>query len=104
MTNGGVVVATFEAKYTSPTTERIRTHAFQALTTAAALQAPLAVLVYPTDFEGVSWDLTGFTTQPQRLVAVGLDMYGYRSGRDELRAERIYRAIQAVLPRVRVGA
>lgn len=98
---GSDVVATFEAKYTTPTTERIRTHAFQALTTAAAIQAPTAVLVYPTDFEAVSWNLTGFTTHPGRLVAVGLDMYSYcRGSGDELRAERIYRAIEAVLPRV----
>lgn len=99
------VVATFEAKYTTPTTERIRSHAFQALTAAAAIQAPIAVLVYPTDFEAVSWNLTGFTTHPGRLVAVGLDMYRYRRGSgDELRAERIYRAIEAVLPRVGAGA
>lgn len=102
---GSDIVATFEAKYTTPTSERVRTHAFQALTTAAALQAPIAILVYPTDFEAVNWDLTGFTTHPQRLVAVGLDMYSYRRGSgDELRAERICRAIEAVLPRLGAGA
>ncbi|MDP3949184.1 hypothetical protein [Microbacterium sp.] len=96
---GSDVVATFEAKYTTPSKERIRTHAFQALTTAAALRAPMVVLVYPTDFEAVSWDLVGFTTHPQTLVAVGLDMYHYRTGGgDALRAERIYRAVQAALP------
>lgn len=102
---GDDVVATFEAKYTTPTTERIRTHGFQALTTAAAIRAPIAVLVYPTDFEAVSWNLTGFTTHPGRLVAVGLDMYSFRRGSgEELRAERIYRAIEAALPHVGAGA
>lgn len=96
---GSAAVATFEAKYTSPTKERIRTHSFQALTTAAAVGAPVAVLVYPTDFEAVSWELTGFNAHPKRLVAVGLDMYRYRVGvGDGLRAERLYRGLQAVLP------
>lgn len=96
---GSEVVATFEAKYTNPTAERIRAHAFQALTTAAALRSPVAVLVYPTNFEAVRWELTGFTTHPSRLVAVGLDMYRYRSGTgDDERAERIYRGIRDSLP------
>lgn len=96
---GDDVVASFEAKYTTPTPERIRNHAFQALTTAAALESPVAVLVYPGDFEAVSWSLTGFTTYPARLVAVGLDMYRYQRGSgDESRAERLYQAIEASLP------
>lgn len=91
---GERVVASFEAKYTLPTPERIRSHAFQALTTAAALRSPAAVLVYPTDFEPVSWSLAGFTEHPNRLVAVGLDMYNYRAGPgDESRAERLYHAL-----------
>ena len=97
---GTEVLASFEAKYTNPTPARIRAHAFQALTTAAALRSPVAVLVYPTDFDAVSWELTGFTTHPSRLVAVGLNMYGYRSvtGDDE-RAERLYRGIREPLSR-----
>lgn len=95
---GSDVIASFEAKYTTPTSERIRTHAFQALTTAAALRSPVAVLVYPTDFEPIAWDLTGFTTHPQRLVALGLDMYRYRAGVGEVRAERLYRGIEKSLP------
>ncbi|MGV1010139.1 MAG: hypothetical protein ACOYBY_16280, partial [Dermatophilaceae bacterium] len=96
--HGGRVVASFEAKYTTPTTERIRTHAFQALTTAAAVRSQVAVLVYPTDFEPIAWSLTGFTTYPQRLVAVGLDMYRYRTGvGDVQRAERVYRGIEQSL-------
>lgn len=92
---GGDVVANFEAKYTVPTTERIRTHAFQALTTAAALRSPVAVLVYPTDFEPIAWEMTGSWTYPQRLVAVGLDMYRYQAGvGDASRAERLYRGIE----------
>lgn len=91
-------VAAFEAKYTTPTNERIRTHAFQALTTAAALRSSVAVLVYPTDFESVSWDLAGFSQYPQRLVAVGLDMFRYRNnGGDWARAERLYRAVAETL-------
>ncbi|MGD8215785.1 5-methylcytosine restriction system specificity protein McrC [Aestuariimicrobium sp. Y1814] len=102
---GSDVVATFEAKYTTPTTERIRTHAFQALTTAAALRSPIAVLVYPTNFEPIIWELTGFTTHPQRLIAVGLDMYRYRSGvGDASRAERLYRGIEAALPAASAAA
>lgn len=95
---GKETVASFEAKYTLPTPEGIRDHGFQALTTAAALRSPVAVLVYPTDFEAVRWELTGFTTHPAHLVAVGLDMYNYRSGHgDDSRAERLYRAIASSL-------
>lgn len=94
---GGQVVASFEAKYTMPTQDAIRTHAFQALTTAAAVGSTVAVLVYPTDFEPVHWNLAGFGAHPARLVAVGLDMYRYESGSgDESRGERLYRAIKEV--------
>lgn len=75
------VVATFEAKYSYPKRpESIRSHVFQAMTTAAALGSPLAVLVYPERSDPVAWDVSGFDNKPRHVVAVGLDMYGYRRG------------------------
>jgi hypothetical protein len=77
---GDTIVATFEAKYSVPNADRFRTHYFQALSSAAALDSPLAVLVYPEAAPALTWDVSGFNGKPERLVAVGLDMYNYRYG------------------------
>lgn len=99
LTVGGLPFATFEAKYTSPTSEKIRTHSFQALTTAAAVGAPISVLVYPTSFKPIAWDIHGFHERPAKLVAVGLDLFGYRSGSgDTARAEVLLDIVRSVLP------
>jgi hypothetical protein len=80
---GGAPVASFEAKYSSPTTERLRVHGFQAMTTASALGARLAVLVYPQNFQPRVWLNVGATTPPIVVAAVGVDMYAYRWGTGE---------------------
>jgi hypothetical protein len=72
----GRLVASFEAKYsmfdgTSPPRE----HIYQALTTAAACGAPVAVLCYPNRFKPLVWAVTGFHGTPTHLVALGLDMF-----------------------------
>jgi hypothetical protein len=77
---GDRIIATFEAKYSVPTDARIRTHMFQAMATAAAVDSPLAVLVYPERSSPVVWQVGGFRGRPQTVVAIGLDMYGYRRG------------------------
>jgi len=77
---GDAIVATLEAKYSVPNADRFRSHYFQALASAAALDAPLAVLVYPEAAPALSWDVSGFNGKPGRLVALGLDMYNYRHG------------------------
>ena len=75
------IVATFEAKYSrAASNSTFRSHYFQALSTAAALDAPLAVLVYPELAEPVVWEVQGFEGKPTTLVAIGIDMYAYRRG------------------------
>jgi hypothetical protein len=74
------VIATFEAKYSVPMYKSSRGHLFQAMTTAAAIDSPLAVLVYPERSVPVEWEVSGFEGKPRIVAAVGLDMYGYRRG------------------------
>jgi hypothetical protein len=70
------LLASFEAKYsvfdgTSPPRE----HVYQAIATAAACGAPVAVLCYPGKFAPLTWDVSGFQQAPKCLVAFGLDMF-----------------------------
>jgi hypothetical protein len=88
---GSETVATFEAKYSrGDGTKPPRAHVFQALATAAACRSPLAVLVYPDEFEAVSWETSGFDGRPGRLVSIGLGLFGYRRGEgDRKRGQRL---------------
>lgn len=87
----GQVVATFEAKYTNPDVAPSEAHIYQALTAAAVLHSPLAVLVYPNDQAPQSFEVTGFNGRPSRLATIGLDLYHYqRDGGAEERAAKLY--------------
>lgn len=98
LTLDGRVLATFEAKYSVPSYHRTRTHFFQATATAAAVGAPVAVLVYPEAAPTVRWDVQGFDGKPATVLAVGLDMYGYRRGPgDEARGKAILAAIATAM-------
>lgn len=100
----GRVAAAFEAKYSGAETPK-RDHVFQALTTAAALDSPLSLLVYPGKFVESTFEVVGFHGRPVRLVALGMDMFGYRSGSGDIeRADALERAIAAAVPsRAREG-
>lgn len=76
----GRTVATFEAKYSR---EVKREHVFQALTTAAALNSPLAVLVYPWQEAPRTLAVTGFQGSPTTLVAIGAGLFDYRRGESD---------------------
>lgn len=73
----GRVIATFEAKYTRSSSHPKEEHRYQALTAAAVLASPLAVLVYPGSDAMKLYDVEGFSGRPARLATVGLDMYSY---------------------------
>jgi hypothetical protein len=75
-------IATFEAKYkVGEGSDSVpREDVFQALCTAAACNAPLAVLVYPDSRAPAIWDVPVMHGTPQKLAVIGLDLYGYRSG------------------------
>jgi hypothetical protein len=82
-------VASFEVKYS--TMRSFRDHTFQALTTAAAVGAPLAVLIYPQAFEPQAWTVVGATTPPTTLAAIGVDMYRYRfNAGEQLQGGRLW--------------
>jgi hypothetical protein len=75
----GELVAAFEAKYSSfDGKSPDREHTYQAVATAAACGAPLAVLVYPEEFAALVWDVKGSFGAPVRLVALGLGLYKWR--------------------------
>lgn len=93
-------LATFEAKY-SPRMSNdwpSRPHVFQALATAAACDSPLAVLVYPESFPPIWWRVEGFHSRPGALAAVGVDLFGYRSGSGDLERGRMILQILAGPP------
>jgi hypothetical protein len=92
LVEGEATIAVFEAKYSrGQGTDPPRQHVFQTLVTAAACGAPLAVLVYPDEFEPVGWETRGFGEQPRRLVSIGLGLFGYRRGEgDRRRGQRLF--------------
>ena len=73
----GRTIATFEAKYSTAVK---REHVFQALSTAAALNSPLAVLVYPWREPPRTLSVTGFHGSPRSLVVLGAGLFDYRRG------------------------
>ena len=80
---GGLTVATFEAKYKRRAGEPVwpnRSDIYQALSAAAACGSPLAVLVYPEDFEPAWWRVTDMSGKPAQLAAIGLGLFSYRAG------------------------
>lgn len=102
MSQQGTTIATFETKYSRGTgTAPQREHVYQALTTAAACQSPLAVLAYPDSFDPVVWEVRGFEDCPARLVAIGLGLYRYRRGSgDRERGQRVYDLLATSLEQV----
>ena len=75
---GSDVIATFEAKYSAFDGKvPARHHVYQALSTAAASNSPVAVLVYPGTFETRTWKVLGFNGKPIQLIAIGLSMFNW---------------------------
>jgi hypothetical protein len=103
LVENGQAIAVFEAKYSSwRRGEEFprREHVFQVLTSAAAAGAPTAVLVYPGRFGRSEWKVQMAGGAPDRLVCLGLDMFGVvRSEQEDERA----RAIAALLGLIRVN-
>lgn len=86
----GRIIATFEAKYRSPGSDPKESQRYQALSTAAVRNSPLAIIVYPGQQEPKVYDVQGFRGRPAKLATLGLDMYGYQAaGGAKARSERI---------------
>jgi hypothetical protein len=59
----------------------------------------VSVLVYPGKFTESTFDVIGFHGRPVQLVALGMDLYGYRRGTgDAAHADALERVIGAVTP------
>lgn len=99
----GVPEMSFEAKYTTWTSPPHRSHVFQALTTAAALNTPTAVLVYPGSDPLRLYTVNGFAGRPSRLATLGLSMFTYTRGTGDVqRGEQVAalfdQVVQATAP------
>jgi hypothetical protein len=87
----GQTIATFEAKYTTASDVPKESHLYQALTAAAVVHSPVAVLVYPGAEVPRVFDVLGFNGQPSKLATIGLDLYRYRrGGGGDVRARAIH--------------
>jgi hypothetical protein len=90
----GRIRATFECKYTRPGDTPNEKHAYQALATAAALQSPTSIIVYPGDQPAVRYDVGGFDGSPAELITVGLSLFSYKRGAgDTLRSDRLWQLL-----------
>lgn len=87
----GAVIATFEAKYRDydPKIGPLRGEIYQALAAARAAGAPVAVLVYPGTFETARWSVERPGLTPERLYAVGMEMFSYEPGGEMRRGEAL---------------
>ncbi|WP_336644605.1 5-methylcytosine restriction system specificity protein McrC [Microbacterium sp. USHLN186] len=96
----GTVAASFEAKYTRQTETPKEAHLYQALTTAAVVRSPLAVLVYAGETEPRWFDVHGFGGYPARVATIGLGLFTYEAGvGDATRARRLHHLIAAASSR-----
>lgn len=82
---GSVPIATFEAKYRDfdPAKGPKREEIYQAVSTAMAVGAPKAFLVYPNGLPNGEWTIVSDMNGPTRLYAMGLRMFSYRNGDEE---------------------
>lgn len=87
----GAAIATFEAKYRDydPKVGPLRGEIYQALAAARAAGAPVAVLVYPGKFETARWSVERPGVTPERLYAVGMEMFSYEPGGEMRRGEAL---------------
>ena len=94
LTYEGKIVASFEAKYTDPGLIPAEAHIYQTLTAAGVLDAPLAILIYPTDTPIEVFDAKTHADRPLRLLALGLDLFGYDRDRGaERRADALLQTL-----------
>lgn len=102
----GRLLASFEAKYSSyDGNSPQREHIYQALSTAAACGAPVAVLVYPEVFEPQVWAVSGFGGRPAHLVAIGLGLYRwYPPAESNFRGEMLLRLLNNISAAATSGA
>lgn len=88
---GGLAIGTFEAKYRDFDPEKgpKREDIYQAVSTALAVGAPTAVLVYPNTLPEGEWRIISHAGGPVRLFAVGLSMFSYRAGDEDSLGRRL---------------
>ena len=93
----GKLVASFEAKYTAFNgTMPDRDHIYQTVATAAALRAPISVLVYPRALEPRAWSINLPDGGPTHLLTLGLDMFRWPPMSSQARGKMLLDALDAV--------
>lgn len=92
----GATVAVFDAKYkvTPGKGWPSREDAYQVVAAARACHAPVAVLVYPGQFDAVWWDDLGDDDFPKHVAGIGLGLWSYRRGDgDSARGQRLLKLL-----------
>jgi 5-methylcytosine-specific restriction endonuclease McrBC regulatory subunit McrC len=96
LTSQGRVIASFEAKYTDPGLLPAEAHVYQTIAAAGVLDAPLAILVYPTNAPPRVYDVKTAGGRQLRLATIGLDLFGYRRhDGEQARGERLLSLINS---------
>jgi hypothetical protein len=92
----GKLIACFEAKYTTfDGTMPARENIYQAVTTAAACRAPLAVLVYPASHQPRVWTINLPKGCPTHLLTIGLDMFRWPAPESHERGAALLHALES---------
>lgn len=93
---GGQALATFDAKYRDRSVDRRPTEGelYQALAEARAAGAQIAVLAYPDGLPTEESRVQVPGGAPERLLTIGLDLFGYRHGYESLRGREIWELIR----------
>ncbi|MEW1735254.1 hypothetical protein AB0346_04815 [Nocardia beijingensis] len=92
----GRPAATFECKYTPFSKTPKERHVHQALTAAAALGSPLAVLIYPEDVAPIRYTVHSFNGKPIDLFVIGMSMYSYKRGQGDSQRANLVRNIMMI--------
>jgi hypothetical protein len=94
--NGGVLAA-FDAKYKIFNGTPDRNDIYQVITTAAACNAPFAILIYPQEFPPKIWDIQITEASTKTLVTIGIGLFSWSEvGGIERRARVILDIINTI--------
>lgn len=92
----GRTLATFDAKYRDRSNDGKPTEGelYQALAEARATGARIAVLAYPDSLPPEESRVQMPGGSPERLLTIGLDLFGYRHGYESLRGREIWELVR----------
>ena len=99
LAEGGSIIATFEAKYRQYGASEgpLREEVYQAIASARATSAPLAVLVYPGRHDAAVWEVVASGQSPRYLATIGLDLFSYHQQQDVELGIRLYELFAPIM-------